>query len=362
MPAGQGSVDAPTSATPIYTPPDVTAPLSVTVTVTVFDGADTTSQNIVLTVNDAPNLAPVITSLTATPLSVADTATSQLAVAASDPDSGPAALSYSWTVPAGQGSVDNPASATPVYTPPDVTAPLNVTVTVMVSDGAATTSQNIVLTVNDSAVSAVAHWAFEEGTGVTASDASGNGNTGVLNGGASWAAGQVGGALSLSGAAQDVVVPDSASLRITGTGLTLAAWIFPTQASAGALIHKHEHYSLLRKADGSLTYADSATWSYATMGSYGSTPLNAWSHVAVTFDGTMVRFYINGVQVGAVTRTGSLTDNAKSLYLGGYAGRAYFFAGRLDEARVYDQALSAQEVAALHASGSVVAMAAASTP
>ncbi|MCP4256320.1 MAG: LEPR-XLL domain-containing protein, partial [Planctomycetes bacterium] len=58
-----------------------------------------------IVVNSSSNQAPVILSVTANPSAISDTETSQLQVNAYDPDSGPNALTYSWTVPTGQGSL-----------------------------------------------------------------------------------------------------------------------------------------------------------------------------------------------------------------------------------------------------------------
>ena len=97
------------------------------------------------------NQAPVISSVTATPPTISDavTSTSQLQVNAYDPDNGPNALTYSWTVLSGQGSLDDLNIANPTYTPPDVSATQTFTLTVKVSDGADITTQTVDITVTD---------------------------------------------------------------------------------------------------------------------------------------------------------------------------------------------------------------------
>ncbi|MCP4598915.1 family 16 glycoside hydrolase, partial [Neptuniibacter sp.] len=93
------------------------------------------------------NQAPVV-SVTASPSTISDSVASQLQVTASDLD-GPNALTYSWTVPSGQGSLDNLYIANPLYTPPDVSGTQTFTLTVKVSDGAAITSKTVDITVTD---------------------------------------------------------------------------------------------------------------------------------------------------------------------------------------------------------------------
>ena len=73
----------------------------------------------------------------------------------------------------------------------------------------------------------VAYWKFDEGTGLTASDSSGNGNHGTLVNGPSWAAGITGKALSFDGIDDNVTVPDSSSLGLSNA-FTLSAWVLPT--------------------------------------------------------------------------------------------------------------------------------------
>jgi hypothetical protein len=96
------------------------------------------------------NQAPDISSVTATPPTIPDDQTSQLQVTASDPDGGPnPSLTYNWTVPSGQGTLDSYNIDNPTYIPPGVNSTQIFTLTVEVSDGAAITSETVDITVTD---------------------------------------------------------------------------------------------------------------------------------------------------------------------------------------------------------------------
>src|SRR5437660_483566 len=76
----------------------------------------------------------------------------------------------------------------------------------------------------------VAAYGFEEGSGTTTLDASGNHLAGTLSNAAWAAAGRYGGALSFNGTSSWVTVADSALLHLT-TGMTVEAWVRPAAAS-----------------------------------------------------------------------------------------------------------------------------------
>jgi hypothetical protein len=82
-----------------------------------------------------------------------------------------------------------------------------------------------------SAASLVGAYSFDEATGRSVADDSGNGNVGRVTG-ATWAPGRYGSALSFDGAGDIVRVPASSSLNV-GSGLTLSAWIRPTASQTG---------------------------------------------------------------------------------------------------------------------------------
>src|SRR5439155_1741750 len=71
-----------------------------------------------------------------------------------------------------------------------------------------------------------------------------------------------------------------------------------------------------------------------------------WTHLAATFDGAMVRLYWNGMQVASQAQTAPLVATTGALQIGAdrYAGEN--FAGRIDEVRIYNRALSAAEIQA----------------
>src|SRR5262245_18061583 len=186
----------------------------------------------------------------------------------------------------------------------------------------------------------VAAYGFNEGQGLTASDVSGNGNTGTLAGPAWNAAGRFGQALSFDGINDWITVNDSNSLDLT-TGMTLEAWVRPTSvANWRTVIIKElgggEAYTLYA-SDGSVPAA------YANVGGdqgiTGSSPLpiNTWTHIAATYNNANLRIYVNGVQVGSRALAGPIVVTGGPLRMGGnsvFGGE--YFVGMIDEVRIYN--------------------------
>jgi hypothetical protein len=208
---------------------------------------------------------------------------------------------------------------------------------------------------------------FNEASGAAANDSSGNANNGTIAG-ATRVAGQpgFGGALSFDGVASIVNVAHSASLALT-TGMTLEAWVNPS-ANAGVAPNAGWRTVILKErgADG-LAYAlygndgdmnPSRPAGYVHNGADGGTdkeataapalPIGVWSHVAVTFDSASIRLYVNGVLRNTLAAPGAIGASASPLRIGGNnvfsAPGTEFFAGLIDEVRVYNRALGAAEI------------------
>ncbi len=78
----------------------------------------------------------------------------------------------------------------------------------------------------------------------------------------------------------------------------------------------------------------------------GALPLDAWSHVAVTYDGADARLYVNGTQVATKPMTGGLVDDNGDLHLGGNTRWGEYFEGVVDEVRVHNTARTAAQLQA----------------
>ncbi len=204
----------------------------------------------------------------------------------------------------------------------------------------------------------VAGYAFNEGTGTTTTDVSGNGHIGSITG-ATWTPqGRYGSALSFDGV-NDMVTVGHSSLLDLPNGMTLSAWIFPTAHGNGVwrnvLIKERfdgEVYNLYSNVDTNVptVYAVRSAAPGQPLDARGTValPLNAWTHLAATHDGTTLRLYVNGVQVGSRAMAGSLLTSTGALRIGGNSIWGEFFQGRIDEVRVYNRALSARRAANGH--------------
>ena len=76
----------------------------------------------------------------------------------------------------------------------------------------------------------------------------------------------------------------------------------------------------------------------------GAVPTNAWTHLAATYDGSTLRFYVNGVQVGSKTGVSAIAASTGSLRIGGNGVWGEYFRGLIDDVRIYNRPLTASEI------------------
>ncbi len=94
------------------------------------------------------------------------------------------------------------------------------------------------------------------------------------------------------------------------------------------------------------------TWNYIV--SSVNLTFGEWAHIVGTYDGSVERIYVNGVETGNRLISGHIVTNDVPLQIGAHclSGDYNWFKGTIDESRVYNRALSAEEIKA-HYEGNV---------
>ena len=202
----------------------------------------------------------------------------------------------------------------------------------------------------------VGAWGFNEGSGTTAADASGNDNTATLANGVSWVGGKHGAAVGLDGVNDYMPVPNSASLDVSGSALTVSAWLNPSSIFGDSVVlgkfwglsMSSPYYQYGLELDGgTVPHFYVGTAGGLTGGAMGSgLPLGQWSHVAVVFSGTQAQFFVNGGLVATRPVAASMTARGNQLRIGADANTQQFYKGAIDDLRIYKRALTASEVQA----------------
>ncbi len=218
------------------------------------------------------------------------------------------------------------------------------------ANGNQTTSAPVSVAVNNGPVPGlVAAFGFDEGQGTVAADASGRNNTGTVTG-AVWAAGRFGNALSFDGVNDLVTVADSASLDLS-SGMTLEAWVNPRVLSQFVSVIMKERpnqlgYTIYANTDTNYPSVEIATGTGTNFDTRGvaQLPMNTWTHLAGTFDGITLRLYVNGVLVSSRVVGGSIVQSSGAVRIGGNLIWGEYFNGLIDEVRIYNRALSAQDI------------------
>jgi hypothetical protein len=216
--------------------------------------------------------------------------------------------------------------------------------------GNTTTSVAISVLVSNSAIppDLVAAYGFDEASGTSATDASGRGHTATISGAVWTSGGKYGSALAFDGMDDSATVADTSALDLT-TGLTIEAWVRPTALAGWRTVVLKERssglsYALYASDDASRASGFVRRSSDVGVVSPAALPLNSWTHLAVTYDGATLRLYVNGNQVRSRTQTGAVVTSSNALKIGGNSVWGEYFAGLIDDVRIYSKALTVAEI------------------
>src|SRR6266705_1413999 len=230
----------------------------------------------------------------------------------------------------------------------------NYWVDVVFNSAAAGSSKNSVLP--------TAAYGFNEGSGNTTVDSSGDGNMGTLSGPTWTTAGRYGNALSFNGTSAYVEAANSNSLD-PGTAATFSAWVYMLAANSdiSSVINKwsqtiDDEYLFGLNSSSRLTFAWQTTggnaWgqpSYYMVSGNAQVPLNTWTYITVVRNGPAISFYINGnldATFAAAADANPFRSGINTLRIGGQnrGGMARVLNGTIDEVRIYNQALTQAQI------------------
>jgi len=197
---------------------------------------------------------------------------------------------------------------------------------------------------------------FDEGSGSVVTDSSGNELNGKVSGTPNWITGIRAGGLDFDGVGTHVLVPDDDLLE-PASAITVSAWLRPEKRGTQYVVKKGRYASV----DGfELSLASSGVaFVRFNQKSFGNrfrldalspypTDGTTWTHVAATFDGTVLRLYIDGaLEASAPAANLSIEASTLPLSIGAQDDGSRPYEGAIDDVELWARALSAEEVAIL---------------
>jgi hypothetical protein len=225
-------------------------------------------------------------------------------------------------------------------------------VTISATNSVGTGSATLTITITNGLV---LYWKLDESSGTVASDSSGNGNTGSLNGG-TWSSGEFNNGLSFNGSGQYAITANNLSSQFGSGSVTIAVWF--KAVAAGVIvdelgqssINTGWHDSQLEILSDGSVYA--RVWSMPGV-LLGHANFGQWNHVALRYDNAAQKLdgFLNGVQSSG-SSSGSKQWPGTLYYAIGATdttnlGSGASFNGVEDDLHIFNRALSAAEIAAL---------------
>ena len=200
--------------------------------------------------------------------------------------------------------------------------------------------------------SAAGVWLFDEASGKVAKDSSDNGYDGKFmgKGNPKWVEGKFGKALDFNGSTDYVEVDNEPGLNITGD-ITVVAWIFKRPAKRGTILGKWKQvgdvwsYVLYDRGEPGggwrLRWDDESQTNLE--GPY-TLPDLKWVHNAATYDGSVMKFFEDGKQIGQAKAARKKIDATDNPVWIGNDGYQQHFNGLIDEVAIFNVALTVDEI------------------
>lgn len=200
--------------------------------------------------------------------------------------------------------------------------------------------------------SLVGYWSFDDIQGTVVPDQSGTGNDGTINGAPLLIDGPFGKALQLDGISDYIDCGNAESLNITDK-LTVSAWVKtvdagdPIGGEMGGQNHyvsKNDSYGIKHRTNLLIFWIYNGGW-YATRISIDNSFNGEWHHVVGTYNGSVLKTYVDGSLEGEASHEGTIDLNDDNVNIGkNPAQNDQNFDGAIDEVMIYARDLSESHV------------------
>ncbi|KAF0131594.1 MAG: hypothetical protein FD155_118 [Bacteroidetes bacterium] len=191
----------------------------------------------------------------------------------------------------------------------------------------------------------ISHWKLDEGTGTAVQDSKGS-NHGLASN-ISWGSGMAGSAVECNGINSNISIPNHTSLNPV-TEISMMAWVKTYENKTTKVAQKGDwdgHGLGQGKWDGWNVHVRTAdNMSHTLHWGEGLPQFDVWYHLAMTYDGSALRIYVNGQLKNSTALTGSLKVNSRAFSIGSDNGAQKFFNGLIDDVKYYGKALSPIEI------------------
>lgn len=192
-----------------------------------------------------------------------------------------------------------------------------------------------------------------------------DGNNGTLLNGVTFGAGRVGQAFNFDGVNDHIVVPDAPNLRFTNA-LTLEAWIYPRsyagfsrgiiQKWGGTLNQRSYTFDINPAGKGYIgVSSDGGFGNVIYVESVSTIPRNQWTHIAANYDGSTLKYYVNGQLDNTGVWTQGIFLGRERLIIGAAFNTSgmptSFFNGLIDEPAVFNRTLTDDDIRDIYAAG-----------
>ena len=202
----------------------------------------------------------------------------------------------------------------------------------------------------------VGQWLLDETSGTVAKDTSGNGNDGEIIGKANWVNGKFGKALELDGTSTGLKVAPGLALK----NFTAVLWVNSgkdwgktrtelwcgSKTYGDSVLIRGDDRADWKKGEAMLHWTDGAAWHAIGSGKLKS---KTWYHLAGTFNGSTLKFYVDGKLVGQ--KDSKIGAGEKDTFIGCHPNPTNYFQGMIDEVAIFDDALGGVEISKIATDG-----------